>query len=81
MPGGPRWRFREALGAGEPIGEVAGDLGERFELRSRHRAKNHFVAMFFDQHLGALKSKGLRQADGLTATMLEDFRGRHSYTV
>jgi hypothetical protein len=81
MPGGPgRW-LREVLAAGEPIGEVAGDLGKRFELRGGHGAKNHFVAMFFDQHLGALKSKGLREADGLTPTVLEDFCSRHSYTV
>jgi len=81
VAGGPGWRLRKIFGIGKLFREIAGDFGEGPELRRRHRLQDHGFAMFFDQDLGALEAEGLREADCLAAPVLEDFCGRHIYTM
>jgi hypothetical protein len=74
-------RFGKVSRVGKLFGKVLPDLFKGPELRSGHRLEHDFIAMLFDQHLGAFESESPRQADGLAASMLKDLRSRHSYKL
>ena len=78
---GPRRWFREVASVRKLLRQVAGDLGERSELWGWQRLENDLFAVLLDQDLRALKAVGLRQAHGLTPSMLEDLGGIHIYNV
>ena len=73
-----RWRGKIA-GIGKRFREVAGDFGERAKFFRGHGLEQDVVAMLFDQDLGAVEPEGLREADGLTASVAKDFGSEHSY--
>ncbi|MEY4483853.1 MAG: hypothetical protein RL693_1305 [Verrucomicrobiota bacterium] len=81
MGGRPRRRRREVRSIGKLFREVAGNLTEGSEFRLRQWLENDFVAVLLDLHFTPLKSKGAGNADGLTAPMLKNFRGFHSYII
>ncbi len=73
------WRFREFGGVREFVREIARDLLEGAELGSRHWFQDHFIAMPFDENFTSLEAESPRQADGLAASVSENFRSGHGY--
>ena len=76
-----RWGLWEILGVREVLREVAGDLGEGFELGVAYRTQHHLITVFLNEYFRARESEGLRQAHGLAAAMLKDFCCRRSYVL
>ncbi len=81
VSGGAGWWLWEILCVREILREVAGDLGEGFELGVGDGAEHHFIPMFLDQHFRTGEPEGLGQPHGLAAAMLEDFGCGHSYVL
>jgi hypothetical protein len=63
--------------------KVARHVPDGAEVRQRtgSRPEDDGIIPLFDQNFRALEAKCLRQANGLAASMLEDFCGAHIYTV
>lgn len=60
---------------------VMRDIIQRFKFGSRFGFENDFISLLFDGDFRAFKAKGLRQAHGLTASVLEELGCNHSYNV
>ncbi len=81
MFGGPGRRFGKVTRIRKFFRKAACDLGKCPELGKRHGLENDLVAVLFNKNFLALEAKCLRQANGLAASMLEDFCGIHSFCM
>ena len=75
----PGRRLRKVATLRKRFSEMAGDLGEGTELRRRHGREDDLCPLSGNPNLGAFEAEGLGQADCLAASVLKDFRRRHSY--
>lgn len=81
MGSGPGRRLREVCGIRKLFREVAGNLTEGSKFRLRQWLEHDLVAVLLDLHFTPLESKSAGNTDGLTAAMLKNFRGFHSYIL
>ena len=69
--------FRKSVGVWKFFLQLANNIANGRGLW----LKNNRVSSFFDDHLGALESKSLRQADCLAASVFEELGRRHIYSM
>jgi hypothetical protein len=81
MLSGPGRRFGKVTGIRKFLRKILRDLGECPKLRKRHGLENDLIIPLFDENFRAFEAKRLRQANGLAASMLEDFCGIHIYIL
>ena len=66
-------RTGKVCGIGKFFRKIASDFGEGPPFPFRHGLEHDLFAMLLDEHFGAFEAKGFREADGLAASVLEDF--------
>src|SRR5262245_38873311 len=73
--------IREIPGFGKVLLHEARDICKGLQPRLRLRSQYHLMTTLFDLQLRTLEAKGSGKPYGLTATMLEELRSWHRYSM